>query len=185
MPAEEPEALTKPAVASWRPRRRWAHLSSMPGCLGLGSLAKPLPQDFSHQSGLPVCCPSSLSHLSLSVYAVLAPGHQPGRPLKAIVSNAARKDSVLSQGSPLFLSGERPAEVISPGSLSLSCPEGHAWSPNPRPLKAIDPLSTPDSGLLVPSLGMRLVPYSFSIPCPLLPPPPPLQTGLGCLTSTT
>lgn len=185
MAAEESEALTKPAFSSWRPRRGWAHLSSMPGCPGLGSLAKSLLQDFSHQSGPPMCCPSSISHLSLSVYAVLAPGPPPRQPLKAIVANAARDDSVLSQHSPLFLSGERPMEVISPGSLSLSCPKGLAWSPNPSPLKAIDSLSTPDSGLLVPSLGMRLLPYSFSIPCPLLPPPPPLQTGLGCLTSTT
>lgn len=129
--------------------------------------------------------PSSLSHLNLSVDAVLAPGPQLGRPLKTIVSNAERSDSVLSQGSPLFLSGERPVEVISSGSLSLSCPEGHTCSPNPSLLKVIGPRSTPDSGLLVPSLGMRQATYFFSIPRPLRPPPPPLQTGLGCLISTT
>lgn len=178
LPEEEPEALKKPAFSYRRPRRGRAHLSSMPDCLGLGSLATPLLHDCSHQSGwLPVCCPSSLTHLSLSVYAVLAPGPQPGRPLKAIVSNAARNDAVLSQGSPLFLSGERPVEVISSGSLSLSCPEGHTWSHNPSLYSWFRPSC--------PFLGYETSTLFFSIPCPLGPPPQPLQTGLACLTSTT
>ena len=48
-------------------------------------------------------------------------------------------------------------EVISPGSLSLS------WSPNHILLKAVGFLSTPDSGLLVPSLSMRQVFNTFRL----------------------
>ena len=73
-------------------------------------------------------------------------------------------------------------ELISPHSLSQFCPEGHTWSPKHISLKAADPLSTPDSGLFIPSLSAFLgcISHSSASVTPCIPPPRPrsLQMGL-------
>lgn len=78
-------------------------------------------------------------------------------------------------------------ELISPHSLSQFCPEGHTWSPKHISLKAADPLSTPDSGLLIPSLSAFLgcISHSSASVTPCIPPPSPRSLQMGLLDPTS
>lgn len=76
-------------------------------------------------------------------------------------------------------------EVISPHSLSQFCPESHSWSPKHISLKAADPLSTADSGLLIPSWSafLECTSHSSASVNPLhCPPPAPDPCRWGCMS---